>query len=359
MGSLVPLVIQLRTTSLSLSISDECLIFLLAAYTLLLDCFENGANFEWVNRHVPRGRVCSEILPEINFTKRTVHVFISITKNFFKIKLRSGREYDWDTIIALYENYGITRSAETTDINSAGCGHDKQFVVRDVALGECICSVCGSARRSHTTSGHHDHRLIRSNYDPRFHSHERYRMAACTGTWVPDSELREIYHELRKAGGWRRAKCDTFSRNARNRIREVLGSLNAREKTRYWSKWLEQWVQITDRLTEGLPVPSQIENHVDELDRYWKDVMYAWTHVRPEGRKHLPNYAYMIIRISEFIGIGELAAPWFPQLLTVSKVQQAEKYWFDICDYNKWPKVSLFNQFYEDHTHLRPWHVKN
>lgn len=183
-------------------------------------------------------------------------------------------------------------------------------------------------------------------------------MAACSGTWVPNEELHAIYLELLHSGGWKRPKGTTFAYNARERIRQVLGTLNEREQTRYWSKWLEQWVQITNRLTEGLPIPSEIENCVHWLDWYWKDVMYAWSRVRPEGRKHLPNYAYMILRISEFIGINEIVAPWFPQLLTASKVQLAEKYWFDICTFNKWPKVSLFYQFYEDHPHLRPWHVK-
>jgi len=124
-------------------------------------------------------------------------------------------------------------------------------------------------------------------------------------------------------------------------------------------RYLERYPWIISQLSKRmLPVLSPGTDRL--LRRDFSGVVSAWRNqVRPPGRKHLPYYSYLLLRLLERAGYPQLAF-WLPSLKTKSKIHRTGLWWRDICRHNGWfpsrwsDTVSLYDRLVQVHDSRNP-----
>lgn len=210
---------------------------------------------------------------------------------------------------------------------------------RDWIQGDRVCTGCGRCVLDNMV---HSFRLgtkMGSQYATIYHLHERFTMVNLVDSSIPMADFTKIREAVRRSrfGG----------RPVRNRwdVQRVLRGLNTKHRTQqYTKKWLERWMQILNR-TQGFEPPKISYEEILKVDVLWRYARTAWIARKPDGRRHVPNVSYLIVQMLALIGRSPVEMiPWFPQLKTHSILEKTEAFWAEICQYNRWPFISIIPQ---------------
>jgi predicted RNA-binding Zn-ribbon protein involved in translation (DUF1610 family) len=85
----------------------------------------------------------------------------------------------------------------------------------------------------------------------------------------------------------------------------------------------------------GKPPPKispEIENKFYQM---FMQIQEPWEIYKPEGRKNIIQYSYIIYKFCELLELDELL-PYFPLLKSPKKLMEHDKIWKKFCDYLKW-----------------------
>jgi hypothetical protein len=103
-------------------------------------------------------------------------------------------------------------------------------------------------------------------------------------------------------------------------------------------RYNENWLQIIHRLT-GYKPPPLSQRDLLLLHTIFQGVIVPFYIFKPEGRKNLLNYNFLLYRLLQLAGRKD-ALCHFPQLKTRSKWEDLDRTWARICEYNDrehWP----------------------
>jgi hypothetical protein len=99
-------------------------------------------------------------------------------------------------------------------------------------------------------------------------------------------------------------------------------------------RYNENWLQIIYRLTGYKPLQLS-QRDLLMLDTIFNGVCLPFDVLKPQGRKNLLNYNFLLYRLLQLAGRKDTLCH-FPQLKTKSKWEDMDRTWAKICEYNDW-----------------------
>lgn len=191
--------------------------------------------------------------------------------------------------------------------------------------GDYVCMDCGLCQpgRVYYVEAWEDRERItvmpRDGYKPIHHWHERLAQYHLQETAICPAHWAVIIEALMVARP--KALC-------KETLRRALRSVKLQ-------RYNENWLQIINRITGYVPPPLE-HNELLLLDRVFEGMHQPFSLFKPEKRKNLLNYNYVLYRLFELIGRKDCLCH-FPQLKTASKWQEVDRVWAQICEYQRWP----------------------
>lgn len=167
----------------------------------------------------------------------------------------------------------------------------------------------------------------KSMYKPEYYFMERLAQLQARDTPVPQRVLERVCLAILGV---------LFVRSSRRVdkavVQSALGSLSDHTLRR---KYLERYPQIIHAISKR-PLPVLSPRTTRSIRRSFSSIVGAWRGtVRPAGRKHIPHYSYLILRLLERAGYPQYAF-WLPPLKTRSKVLRTGLWWRQICHAVGW-----------------------
>jgi hypothetical protein len=197
-------------------------------------------------------------------------------------------------------------------------------VLLDPERGDYVCEECGVVQpgRQYYVESWEDRERIdvspREGYKQIHHWHERLAQYHLQETAICPDHWYVICQELLSA----RPKALT-----KESLRLVLLSVKLQRNN-------ENWLQIIHRLTGYRPPPLS-QRDLLLLDTIFQGVIVPFYMFKPEGRKNLLNYNFLLYRLLQLAGRKDTLCH-FPQLKTKSKWEDLDRTWALICEYNDW-----------------------
>lgn len=85
----------------------------------------------------------------------------------------------------------------------------------------------------------------------------------------------------------------------------------------------------------GKPPPKILPEIESKFYQMFMQIQEPWEIYKPEGRKNIIQYSYIIYKFCELLELDELL-PYFPLLKSPKKLMEHDKIWRKFCDYLKW-----------------------
>ncbi|ULY68607.1 putative transcription factor VLTF3 [Chlorella virus XW01] len=85
----------------------------------------------------------------------------------------------------------------------------------------------------------------------------------------------------------------------------------------------------------GKPPPKILPDIENKFYQMFMQIQEPWELYKPEGRKNIIQYSYIIYKFCELLELDELL-PYFPLLKSPKKLMEHDKIWKKFCDYLKW-----------------------
>jgi predicted RNA-binding Zn-ribbon protein involved in translation (DUF1610 family) len=85
----------------------------------------------------------------------------------------------------------------------------------------------------------------------------------------------------------------------------------------------------------GKPPPKISPDIENKFYQMFMQIQEPWEIYKPEGRKNIIQYSYIIYKFCELLELDELLS-YFPLLKSPKKLMEHDKIWKKFCDYLKW-----------------------
>jgi hypothetical protein len=192
-----------------------------------------------------------------------------------------------------------------------------------------VCEACGVVQQRVLYADCWDDReritvsQCREGYKPIHHWHERLSQYHLMETSICVEDWSTIVDALLVAKP--KALC-------KETLRRVLRSVKLQ-------RYNENWLQIINRIT-GYRPPGIGNDELERLDLMFEGTQVPFGMFKPDGRKNLLNYNFLLYRLFQLIGRDDVLCH-FPQLKTRAKWLELDRCWAQICDYHGWEHLPL------------------
>lgn len=191
------------------------------------------------------------------------------------------------------------------------CTHEETY--KDVKQGGVVCQSCGMVVDSilcDIFGNTLPTRNIkpRSLYRRRHHFNERLSQWLVTTKRVPDSVVRDVAAFL----------ADGTGPVTKTRIRAALRHLHQ-------AKHIENWLEIYCDVT-GRPYPTIPAETLERIREHFLAIEYAFEKNRPEGRKCILSYNFIMSRLLQIYGLND-HQKYFPPLKSRAKLKYLDEVW--------------------------------
>ena len=204
----------------------------------------------------------------------------------------------------------------------------------DEENGCWVCEACGVVQERVLYADCWDDReritvsQCREGYKPIHHWHERLSQYHLMETSIGVDDWSAIVDALLSAKP--KALC-------KETLRRVLRSVKLQ-------RYNENWLQIINRIT-GYRPPMIRNDELEQLDLMFEGTQVPFGMFKPDGRKNLLNYNFLLYRLFQLIGREDVLCH-FPQLKTRSKWLELDRCWGQICEYHGWEHMPLGSHAY-------------
>ncbi len=170
-------------------------------------------------------------------------------------------------------------------------------------------------------------RVTKSGYKERYYYTERNSQLQGKDPDIPRSVFRRIQLAI-----FNRMYANGTVVLDKTIVQQAMADLGDKSIRR---KYLERYPTIINRIS-GRDLPKFSHGVLRKTMAEFNAIVVAWkSSVKPPGRKHLPYYSFLMLKLLERAGYPEYAF-WLPPLKTVSKVRRTGTWWRKICLFNGW-----------------------
>ena len=141
---------------------------------------------------------------------------------------------------------------------------------------------------------------------------------------IDDETFEMIVKEINKL---KISNIESLKDISREKLQKILFKLNK-------SHLYEHIPYIINKLC-GIPPPRIIPEIENKFYQMFLQIQEPWEIYKPEGRKNIIQYSYIIYKFCELLELDDLL-PYFPLLKSPKKLMEHDKIWKKFCDYLRW-----------------------